>query len=1320
MGFLSVAPTSYSEEQLNIHLVSLATLPVIVTSPKPDLPPGVQAPIALEEDDDDDDDAPFSKSLRNTLARLTQTTPPTAKEVARMLTSLQQRKQDLGTYTASKVVRAAEAEILTRSVSIIWAEVLREFVESALALLDDEVWWERSMSSRIGPLVYLVQSLPERVWHALGGGEESESWHVKVSSVNWRNAIQLPSSSSLSRLFRPLHVGDGAQKFTAKLQALASPLVLTKREMLSNRQTLGTAAGLAASHVGLLASNGPNWSFQRVGAAASSSDLVDETTRIYGILADVLNIKPSEKTVSFKDERSSRKSRRSQTQAATKVTPEMLADVVTKYLPEMRQVVHNTLEEYGRPSVFTRFWFTVLFLPPALYFGARSVVKNKEWITEQVYNGKETIKGFFVQWVWEPVEDIFNTMRGGGEGLSLAPETVKADEESLQRMVVDFGRDVYHLNDSELAALRVKVESGDMEEVLKAYENEIRHPIKSALFGHLIRTLLIQIQKTKTDLSVALQGLDQLLRSQQLTFAVSTLARVGKKGRRRRYFHSLRDIEELLLKAPEDDALMSDKDRGLLIVTTSGLRVWATGIGSGVRQAFLDDLRMFEDQTLTRADKLLVTTSVQTYCGHLFLLRQSLFPHLRPTVPPSITSTVRMDTSTISFSNDVPDTPPRTLSAPHDRIEPGLHHTRLAEQRSPATKNQEGVQIDSSSAVASHSGSRATRVKAISRLAKMPVKIGRYEYISAVPGASGVVQAVPHSVKVIGDIHMRPSDFDSGDGPSTVLIVFIPILVVALTVLLGILIFLIALLCMKRQRGIRLAEDGGPLDLSKGDGVIGEGGVEGVEQRWLETCNADVREAYLRSKDWQGQYPPSSVPTDITLSQFLSIQEKGVAAWAFEPDYEENLSLYVQSRTEITFLSDGPGMAVREGGGNSVMANLPLPKLNEVYYWEVKMYEKPVTTEVAIGLATKPYPSFRLPGWNRSSVAYFASDGFKSHNYPFTASSYGPPLAEGDVLGVGYRPRTGTVFFTRNGRKLEDCYTGLHRLNLFPTVGANGPATLHVNLGQAGFVFIEANVKKWGLAPMTGTLAPPPAYGSEGGSILIEAGYGTPGSSQPNLSGIGALLEAARNRAVAHGSSSSTPIIPSRSLAHAPSTPRSSRRHRRNHSNLMPSPLRGGDHLHPAEVSSYRSPTDTPQIEARVPDVEDLDSDGSDSDTGSARSPPNPPTPNVLDISMNSLRVTSESGTHESENSGETARPRTLQREPSLGPPQDSPPPPGYAPLDPHVYSQGLPGDLPEELINQAIAAMSDVGPSTPTPVRSPSPPPRGPLGWLRGLTGGE
>jgi hypothetical protein len=116
------------------------------------------------------------------------------------------------------------------------------------------------------------------------------------------------------------------------------------------------------------------------------------------------------------------------------------------------------------------------------------------------------------------------------------------------------------------------------------------------------------------------------------------------------------------------------------------------------------------------------------------------------------------------------------------------------------------------------------------------------------------------------------------------------------------------------------------------------------------------------------------------------------------------------------------------------------------------------------------------------------SNGNRRYNQPFQPSAYGPAYVQGDVIGVGYRPRTGTLFFTRNGKKLDDVAHGLKTQNFFPTVGANGPCQVHVNFGQMGFVFIEANVKKWGLAPQTGSLAPPPPYGSEQGSILLDSG----------------------------------------------------------------------------------------------------------------------------------------------------------------------------------------------------------------------------------------
>ncbi|KAI9314114.1 concanavalin A-like lectin/glucanase domain-containing protein [Dichotomocladium elegans] len=286
----------------------------------------------------------------------------------------------------------------------------------------------------------------------------------------------------------------------------------------------------------------------------------------------------------------------------------------------------------------------------------------------------------------------------------------------------------------------------------------------------------------------------------------------------------------------------------------------------------------------------------------------------------------------------------------------------------------------------------------------------------------------------------------------------------------GVVVFflvIIVLLCFSRAGGDRLFLNGA--DDPECAGEIEETPV------LLAMLSEDARISYEQAKVFQQRYPPESIPTDITLSQFVSIQEKGVSAFEFEWDMDSNC--FVSARTEIQFFS----------GESCVQTNLPLPKNQDVYYWEAKMFEKPAGTTVAVGVATKPYPHFRLPGWNKYSLAYFSTTGHKHLNNPFYGKPYGSTFEQGDVVGVGYRHRSGTIFFTRNGRRLDDACTGL-RWNLFPTIGANGPCQIHVNLGQMGFVFVEANVKKWGLAPMHGTLAPPPAYGHESGSLLLERG----------------------------------------------------------------------------------------------------------------------------------------------------------------------------------------------------------------------------------------
>lgn len=251
--------------------------------------------------------------------------------------------------------------------------------------------------------------------------------------------------------------------------------------------------------------------------------------------------------------------------------------------------------------------------------------------------------------------------------------------------------------------------------------------------------------------------------------------------------------------------------------------------------------------------------------------------------------------------------------------------------------------------------------------------------------------------------------------------------------------------------------------------------------------DSEEQELYFQSKDYLAENP--YFRNELTLSQNLLIQEKGIHAWEFVRDSMlSNNELTILNKSELNF---------HKKMECSAQTNLPIPMKNDVYYFETKIYTlpKPDTTKISIGLGIKPYPWFRLPGRHAHSVAY-DSDGYRRHNqpFPFINDSPFPRLIEGDVVGIGYRVRSGTIFFTRNGKKLSESRLGGHIKNfkipnegqIFPIIGANNECAIHVNMGQMGFVFIEAQVKKWGFAPLEGSGPAPPAYNKFNADILLE------------------------------------------------------------------------------------------------------------------------------------------------------------------------------------------------------------------------------------------
>jgi hypothetical protein len=128
------------------------------------------------------------------------------------------------------------------------------------------------------------------------------------------------------------------------------------------------------------------------------------------------------------------------------------------------------------------------------------------------------------------------------------------------------------------------------------------------------------------------------------------------------------------------------------------------------------------------------------------------------------------------------------------------------------------------------------------------------------------------------------------------------------------------------------------------------------------------------------------------------------------------------------------------------------------HYFEITVEKAGPEVVMAIGLCTRPYPIFRMPGWNKFSVGYHSDDGHKFCDDATGGQPFGPSWNIGDTIGCGYCPETGNVIFTKNGINLGYAFSGLGRHHYFASIGVDGPAIIHVNFGKQPFKY---NVENW-------------------------------------------------------------------------------------------------------------------------------------------------------------------------------------------------------------------------------------------------------------------
>lgn len=239
---------------------------------------------------------------------------------------------------------------------------------------------------------------------------------------------------------------------------------------------------------------------------------------------------------------------------------------------------------------------------------------------------------------------------------------------------------------------------------------------------------------------------------------------------------------------------------------------------------------------------------------------------------------------------------------------------------------------------------------------------------------------------------------------------------------------------------------------------------------------------------------PIEITPELILIRDRGIQSFNLCEWTPDLTTDERTPLldqtspcyYINDNLEIEFNSSNTE--------SSSMLNLPIPiqnRRNDTTYFEVKIME--MSEEVTIGLVTSPYPNWALPGVLPYSMGINSRGQLITNGDHQTPIQLLPNLTRGDVIGIGMRFHTGSVFISHNGRNVMEVIRGL-KFDVFPCLGARGKAKLSVNIGQMGFLLIEGNVKKWGFCENMndGQLGAPPMYGEQSSDVVLDKGEELP------------------------------------------------------------------------------------------------------------------------------------------------------------------------------------------------------------------------------------
>ncbi|KAI1006298.1 hypothetical protein K3495_g1924 [Podosphaera aphanis] len=542
--------------------------------------------------------------------------------------------QDLDDVQDSNVSYETELYWLIVSKATIqtYGILLEKILEQIIPLVNEIWYWDEILGSYPYSFLIAVQKSPLRIW----------TWSQRVyHKIIRRIARDKEFSGKISAQQDKAHFLGHCQQFYQLVSEsvqersfidlrrhVLSPIALCRSEAKHNQACLKQMREISASGLGILTEEALRFNFADENTNISQSEIFSYKVIVeqsISLLEAVLrNISSSEMKISkFEDEVTALTFGSDILQLANpSVLSEKLEQLLKFEIPNYTSSTQKLVYKCSRPSKVTRYWLPVT----ALLFSSTTILqlffKKKANLARCIRSLGETVRDFCLNWVLEPIKRLVSTIRHdpNSELAIMSKKSLKGDRDSLERMVVEFAIDNPHfvegknttLDQTQISDIRVKVREGDLTPVLRAYEKDLRSPLIGTFRGDLVRTLLIQVQKTKVDVEIALSGIDALLKSQELVFGImgltpgvlvcfATFRYLGgmfksRKGTRQGHkagtlIRVLRNIDRILAVARVKNDKMSHKDYGLLLCEVQTLRKHAEDLfPSAIKKEFLEDV----------------------------------------------------------------------------------------------------------------------------------------------------------------------------------------------------------------------------------------------------------------------------------------------------------------------------------------------------------------------------------------------------------------------------------------------------------------------------------------------------------------------------------------------------------------------------------------------------------------------------------------------------------------------------------------------------------------------------------------------------------